>query len=63
MLGHKVREFKPLTAICLEDLMPANNFYRQVELRFELFIEFSSGGPTSFKIDELDFHVTILGAV
>src|SRR5919106_229182 len=36
MLGHKVREFKPLTAICLEDLVPADNFYRQVEQRLDL---------------------------
>jgi transposase len=31
MLGHKVRDFKPLTAVSLEDLVPENNFYRQVE--------------------------------
>ena len=31
MLGYKVREFKPLTAICLENLVPVDNFYRQVE--------------------------------
>lgn len=31
MPGHKVRDFKPLTGICLEDLVPADNFYRQVE--------------------------------
>ena len=36
MLGHKVREFKPLTAICLEDLVPTNNFYRQVERSIDL---------------------------
>jgi hypothetical protein len=36
MLGHKVREFKPFTAICLEDLVPANNFYRQVERSIDL---------------------------
>jgi len=54
MLGHKVRDFKPLTGICLEDLIPANNFYRQVEksldLSFvrELAAEFysSSGRPS-----------------
>jgi hypothetical protein len=31
MLGHKVREFRPLTKICLEDLVPADNFDRQVD--------------------------------
>ena len=36
MLGHKVREFKPLTGICLEDLVPANNFYRQMERNIDL---------------------------
>ena len=36
MLGHKVREFKPLTGICLEDLVPADNFYRQVERSLDL---------------------------
>ena len=36
MLGHKVRDFKPLTAICLEDLVPADNFYRQVERSLDL---------------------------
>jgi transposase len=36
MLGHKVREFKPLTGICLEDLVPADNFYRQVERSIDL---------------------------
>ena len=36
MLGHKIRDFKPLTAICLEDLVPANNFYRQVEQTIDL---------------------------
>ena len=36
MLGHKVRDFKPLTAICLADLVPANNFYRQVERSLDL---------------------------
>jgi transposase len=54
MLGHKIREFKPLAGICLEDLVPADNFYRQVEksidLSFvrELVAEFySSFGRTS----------------
>lgn len=36
MLGHKVREFKPLTGICLEDLVPEDNFYRQVEQSLDL---------------------------
>lgn len=36
MLGHKVREFKPLTGICLEDLVPGDNFYRQVEQSIDL---------------------------
>jgi transposase len=36
MLGHKVRDFKPLTGICLEDLVPADNFYRQVERSIDL---------------------------
>ena len=32
MLGHKVRDFKPLMAICGEDLVPTDNFYRQVNI-------------------------------
>jgi len=36
MLGHKVRDFKPLTGICLEDLVSADNFYRQVERSIDL---------------------------
>jgi transposase len=36
MLGHKVRDFKPLAGICLEDLVPADNFYRQVERSIDL---------------------------
>ena len=31
MLGHKARDFRPLTAVTLEDLVPEDNFYRQVE--------------------------------
>ena len=31
MLGHKAREFKPLTAVSLEDLIPEDHFYRQVD--------------------------------
>src|SRR5215217_7758089 len=36
MLGHKVREFRLLTGICLEDLVPEDNFYRQVEQSLDL---------------------------
>jgi hypothetical protein len=36
MLGHKVRGFKSLTTICLEDLVPADNFYRHVERGVDL---------------------------
>jgi len=36
MLGHKVRHFRPLTAICLEDLVLEDNFYRQVERSIDL---------------------------
>ena len=48
MLGHKAREFKQHKSISLEDLVPDDNFYRQVErsidLRFvlELAAEFYS---------------------
>ena len=48
MLGLKVRDFRPLTAICLEDLVPEDNFYRQVERSIdisfvrELAVEFYS---------------------
>jgi hypothetical protein len=31
MLGQKTREFRPLTAVSLEDLVPKDNFYRQVD--------------------------------
>lgn len=31
MLGHKARNFKPLNAISLEDLVPEDNFYRRLE--------------------------------
>src|SRR5574341_1802737 len=27
MLGHKIRDFKPLTAVSLDDLVPEENFY------------------------------------
>jgi transposase len=31
MLGHKSRDFKPLTAVSLEDLVPEEHFYRQLD--------------------------------
>ena len=31
MLGHKARNFEPLNAISLEDLVPEDNFYRRLE--------------------------------
>jgi transposase len=36
MLGHKTRDFRPLTAVSLEDLVPEDNFYRQVERSLDL---------------------------
>src|SRR5215216_6055324 len=36
MLGHKAREFKQHQSISLEDLVPDDNFYRQVELSLDL---------------------------
>jgi transposase len=36
MLGHKTRDFKPLKAVSLEDLVPKDNFYRQVEQSIDL---------------------------
>ena len=48
MMGHKAREFRPLAAICSDDLVPEENFYRKVEqsidLSFvrELVVEFYS---------------------
>jgi transposase len=36
MLGHKLRDFRPLTAVSLEDLVPEENFYRQVERCLDL---------------------------
>jgi len=36
MLGHKTRDFRPLTAVSLEDLVPKDNFYRQVERSIDL---------------------------
>jgi transposase len=36
MLGHKIRDFRLLTAVSLEDLVPEDNFYRQVERSIDL---------------------------
>lgn len=36
MLGHKIRDFRPLTAVSLDDLVPENNFYRQVDRCLDL---------------------------
>jgi len=36
MLGHKPKLFKQHTAISLEDLVPRDNFYRQVEAKLDL---------------------------
>ena len=36
MLGRKAREFKQHQSISLEDLVPSDNFYRQVERSIDL---------------------------
>ena len=36
MLGRKERVFKVHSALCLEDLIPDNHFYRQVEAKLDL---------------------------
>lgn len=36
MLGHIARNFRPLTTVTLEDLVPEDNFYRQVEFCIDL---------------------------
>src|SRR5215510_13529709 len=36
MLRHKVRAFKIHPAVCLEDLVPCDNFYRHVEAKLDL---------------------------
>ena len=36
MLGHKARDFRKHISISLEDLVPQNNFYRQVEQSLDL---------------------------
>jgi len=38
MLGHKARDFRPLTEVSLEDLVPEDNFYRQMERSIDLSI-------------------------
>ena len=34
--GEKARDFRPLTAVSLEDLVPEDNFYRQVDRCLDL---------------------------
>lgn len=36
MLGHKAREFRQYTTVSLDDLIPEDNFYRQVEACIDL---------------------------
>lgn len=36
MLGYKARVFRPLTAVSLEDLVPEDHFYRQVDRCLDL---------------------------
>ena len=36
MLGHKAKAFTVHPAVCLEDLVPPGNFYRQVEAKLDL---------------------------
>ena len=36
MLGHKARDFQPLTAVSLDDLVPEDNFYRQLDQSLDL---------------------------
>ena len=36
MIGYKARDFKPLTAVSLEELVPEDNFYREVECSLDL---------------------------
>jgi transposase len=38
MLGHKARDFRPLTAVSLEDLVPEYNFFRQLDQSLDLSI-------------------------
>jgi transposase len=67
MLEHKAQEFKPLTTVSLEELVPEDNFYRQLEehldLRFiyELVSSFYSDigrpsiDPSFFKLQLIAF--------
>jgi transposase len=56
MLGCKTRDFKPLTAVTLEDLVPKANFYRQLEDHLDLsFIpEFVSSLYSEFGRPSID---------
>ena len=36
MLGHKAQVFKTHPAVCLNDLVPLDNFYRQVEAKQDM---------------------------
>jgi transposase len=36
MMGTKIRSFAPLCTRSIEDLVPANNFYRHVEAKLDL---------------------------
>lgn len=36
MLGSKTKIFRKHSVICLDDLVPADNFYRQVEAKIDL---------------------------
>ncbi len=36
MLGHKSRVFKPYSEVCLDDLVPHDNFYSQAERCLDL---------------------------
>ena len=36
MLGYKPKIFKLHSALCLDDLVPQDNFYRQVEAKLDL---------------------------
>ncbi len=35
-MGHKDREFHPLPTVSLEDLVPADHFYRHLEAKLDL---------------------------
>lgn len=36
MLGHKARDFRSLTALSLDDLVPEDNFYRRLDEHLDL---------------------------